>query len=224
MTSVNGYPECGKLLLYILAGMLLLPAMAFAESISVQVLGANGTAAEGIAVYIESLDGRSVRSSSHVSIDILQKDKAFTPYLSLVQVGTTVSFSNLDDITHHIYSVSGNKHFSHTVRAGKKTGDMKLEKTGIIAMGCNIHDWMSGYLLVVETPYYELTDSQGLVVFDLPDSVSYRAVAWHPQMNDALSKVINLNSSSSIVLQMKHKMSSIPHQKGIDDFDFLEGY
>lgn len=227
MAAVNGYGE-GKrrsgIVRYILALICLLSGVVFAGPVAVQVQDPDGVGVEGVAVYIEWLDGKAPVSSSHSAIDILQKDKGFSPFLSVVQSGTTVTFSNFDDITHHIYSVTGNERFSYNIRAGEKTPDMTIEKPGLIAMGCNIHDWMSGYLLVLETPYYALTDSQGRAVFEVREAGNYRAVAWHPQMKDEPSQDISLPGDELVVLKLQHKMAKIPRQKAVDDFDFLEGY
>jgi len=54
----------------------------------------------------------------------------------------------------------------------------------VVALGCNIHDWMLAYVLVVPTPWFAQADSQGRAVLaDLPAG-HYRLVVWHPRITD----------------------------------------
>ncbi len=195
-----------------------------AEPVTITVKDQQGVGIAGIAVYLEWLDGKLPVSSSFSAIDITQKDKGFSPYVSVVQTGTKVTFSNLDDITHHIYSISGTNRFSYTIRAGEKTPNMASIKPGLIAMGCNIHDWMSGYLLVLDTPYFNLTDNSGRAVIDIAHRGTFRVIAWHPQMKENLVQEVHLPDKEEITLQLTQLMMKIPSQKSVDDFDFLDGY
>lgn len=195
-----------------------------AESLTIEVRGPDDVGLAGIGVFLERLDQDITASANHTAIDILQKDKGFVPYVSLLQAGSTVTFSNLDDITHHIYSVTGNERFSFTLRAGEITPDMTIEQAGLIAMGCNIHDWMSGYLLVVNSPYYGITNSEGTVVIEVQDSGNYRIRTWHPQIEKGGEKLITVPGVARAMLKLEQGMAKIPLQRGVDDFDFLENY
>ena len=210
---------------FICPGLFFLAAeLAFAHPLSVEVQNPDGSAAAGIAVYLEALDRKLPAGSNDVAIEILQQDKGFVPYVSAVQAGSTVTFSNHDDITHHIYSVTGSQRFSFNLRAGEVTPEMVIEQSGLIAMGCNIHDWMSGYLLVVESPYYGTTDAQGRAVIEVGDAGNYRIVTWHPEVEKSVEKVALLPMTETIVIQLGQGLAIKPRQKGVDNFDFLEGY
>ena len=198
--------------------------VALAEPLRVHVIDSGGAAIAGVAVYLIGDDrGLSThREPSAVAIE--QKHKAFSPYLSIASTGDTVSFSNLDDITHHIYSVAGPKKFSFNIRAGATEPDMSLERTGIIAMGCNIHDWMSGYMLIVDSGLFAMTDANGLAVIDVDVDASLNVVAWHPQFNEVLQQTIAFPELKSVSLQLEREMDAVPRQRSVDDFDFLDGY
>lgn len=195
-----------------------------AYPLSIEVRNPDGAAVAGIAFYLEALDQEMAPSTRHVAIEILQQDKGFVPYVSVVQAGSTVTFSNHDDITHHIYSVTGKQRFSLNLRAGEITADMTIKQAGLIAMGCNIHDWMSGYLLVVDSPYYGTTNAQGRAVIDVEQAGSYRIVTWHPLVNKNVEKIALLPASGTVILQLEQGLTNKPRQKAIDNFDFLEGY
>jgi plastocyanin len=210
---------------FICLGLLcLLTESVAAQPLSVEVRNPDGTAVAGAAVYVEALDRELPPGANHSAIEILQQDKGFAPYVSVVQAGSTVTFSNHDDITHHIYSVTGNQRFAFSLRAGEITPEMTIEQAGLIAMGCNIHDWMSGYLLVVDSPYYGMTDPQGETVIDVDQAGSYRIVIWHPQLGKSVQKIVRLPTTETVTLQLVQGLAKIPRQKGIDSFDFLDGY
>ena len=195
-----------------------------AHSFSVKVVSSDGIHLRDMVVYATWLDGSKDRVSKQSTIDIRQKDKGFDPYIGIVEAGTAITFSNLDDITHHIYSVTGQNRFSYTLKKGEITKEMSVQEPGIIAMGCNIHDWMSGYLLVIDTPYFVMTNEQGLAVLNLNESGKYRVVVWHPQMKERQSRVVSLPQQKELQIKLTYPMAEIPEQKGTDDFDFLEGY
>ena len=96
-------------------------------------------------VYLQPEDDISLPFNEKV-VEVGQFDRSFTPYISIMQLGNKVNFKNKDDITHHIYSPIGDNKFSFKIRAGESQMKSDFQQTGEVAMGCNIHDWMSGYL------------------------------------------------------------------------------
>jgi plastocyanin len=81
-------------------------------------------------------------------------DREFTPYVSVIQTGTRVEFPNRDPIQHHVYSFSPAKTFEIKLYSGRSPESILFDKPGVITIGCNIHDWMIAYVLVVPTPYF----------------------------------------------------------------------
>lgn len=183
-----------------------------------------GKALPGVIFSATWLDGKMANELKHSAIDIRQKDKGFNPYLSVVQSNSSVTFSNLDDITHHIYSVTGIERFSYSLKSGKTTQPLSIEQAGIIAMGCNIHDWMSGYLLVVDTPFYAITADDEQIELTVVQQGDFQITAWHPQFNEKITRHVTLPNQDKIELRLTEKMATIPSQKSSDDFDFIEGY
>jgi plastocyanin len=120
--------------------------------------------AENIAVYVDVIaDKKFDAPKDHVVID--QKKMAFLPHVVAVQQGTTVDFLNSDPVGHNVYwpSISGNKKLSHNLGTWPK-GDKKpfqFNDLGTASLLCNVHPEMSGYLVVVPTPYFAVTDKDG---------------------------------------------------------------
>jgi plastocyanin len=120
--------------------------------------------AENIAVYVDVIaDKKFDAPKDHIVID--QRKMAFLPHVVAVQQGTTVDFLNSDPVGHNVYwpSISGNKKLSHNLGTWPK-GDKKpfqFNDLGTVSLLCNVHPEMSGYVVVVPTPYFAITDKDG---------------------------------------------------------------
>jgi plastocyanin len=113
-----------------------------------------------------------------------QVDREFLPYVSAIQTGTAVTFPNRDAMLHHVYSFSPAKSFEIKLYTGKSRSEV-FDKPGVVTLGCNIHDWMIAYILVVSTPHFARTGEDGFArLRDVPPG-SYELRAWHPQQREA---------------------------------------
>ena len=111
-----------------------------------------------------------------------QVDKQFVPYVKPVFVGSKVRFPNSDHIRHQVYSFSPAKKFELPLYAGTDAPPVLFDKPGVVVLGCNIHDWMVGYVYVSETPFFAKTESAGTAsIDDLPPG-EYTVRVWHPSM------------------------------------------
>ena len=111
-----------------------------------------------------------------------QQNKAFVPQILAVHVGTPVAFPNRDNIRHHVYSFSSAKRFELPLYIGTPAAPVVFDKPGVVVLGCNIHDWMVGYVYVLATPYFAKTagDGKARLADVLPGA--YEARVWHPRM------------------------------------------
>ncbi|HEX5357257.1 MAG TPA: methylamine utilization protein [Aquabacterium sp.] len=158
-------------------------ASALAANLSIQVLGDNGQSLAGAAVAV-FVKGVKATAGPEVTADMAQKNKAFSPTLRVVQTGTSVNFPNFDTVRHHVYSFSPVKTFEIKLYAGTPAAPVIFDKPGTATLGCNIHDRMLGYIHVVDTPYFGVTDSSGRLTLDLP-SGEHRVRVWTPAMGEA---------------------------------------
>jgi plastocyanin len=157
------------------------PAGAWSASVEVQVRDPAGAPVADAAVYAVPASGpQEARATRTVAIE--QIDREFVPYVSVIQTGTTVTFPNRDAILHHVYSFSPAKSFEFKLYTGKSPGEVRFDKPGVVTLGCNIHDWMIAYILVVSTPYFAKSDDNGVArIRDLPAG-GYELRVWHPGM------------------------------------------
>ncbi|MDN3610277.1 hypothetical protein ACODM8_14130 [Vibrio ostreicida] len=196
-----------------------------ATPLEVTVLQNNGRPLQQAVVTVTSASLPSDRSlvDKKSPPEIAQDGQAFSPYISVVQVGEPVVFTNKDTISHHIYALTGPLDFSFVIRATQAGIEKTFSSQGTVAMGCNIHDWMSGYIKVVNTPYYGQTSRTGRVDLDIPDRLDEATLSvWHPQMNETLQ--IPLPNERQVKLTLSKKMSPIPKQKNTQKIDFYGSY
>jgi plastocyanin len=114
-----------------------------------------------------------------------QVDKQFVPYVKAIYVGSKIRFPNKDNIQHQVYSFSPAKKFELPLYAGTEALPVSFDKTGVVVLGCNIHDWMIGYIYVADTPFFAKTASSGTAALkDLPAG-QYLLKVWHPSMERA---------------------------------------
>jgi plastocyanin len=120
------------------------PAVAMAGTLDVLATTPEGNPVEDFAVVLETPNAQPLQKSKAI---ILQRDREFNPYLTIIQTGTAVDFPNLDPFKHHVYSFSQPKIFEIKLYAGKPAKPVVFDKPGVVALGCNIHDWMEAYIL-----------------------------------------------------------------------------
>jgi plastocyanin len=178
---VYRHNDSGILLWAAIAALQALPAAA-EPSIAGSVTGADGKGIAHAVVFVLTSAPPSTSQTSPQVVD--QVGKAFVPELLPIVVGTLVRFPNHDQIHHHVYSFSPAKTFELPLYKGEDAAPVLFDKVGVVKIGCNIHDWMSGIILVLPTPYFAVTGADGRFILRNLPAGSYTVSAWH-----ALSKL-----------------------------------
>lgn len=166
----------------LLAAFACLPARA--GSLEAHVATPEGKPLEDAAVVLEPLSGVAL-SARPPTAAIEQQGREFKPYLTIVQTGTAVDFPNRDPFKHHVYSFSPAKVFEIKLYAGKPAQPVVFNKPGEVALGCNVHDWMEAYMLVVDTRYFAKTGANGQALVGNVPAGRYRLRLWHPRQKIA---------------------------------------
>ena len=110
---------------------------------------------------------------------MVQKNIAFAPDLLPVLVGTSVDFPNLDDTYHNVFSYSKTKRFDlGRYRKDEKPTTVVFDKAGAVTIHCEIHERMRGTILVLDTPYFEKTDTAGRYRLEHLPAGNYVLKAW----------------------------------------------
>ncbi len=112
-----------------------------------------------------------------------QQGKQFLPGVLVVPVGTSVHFPNRDSVRHHVYSFSPAKKFELKLYTGTPANPVVFERAGVVTLGCNIHDRMVGWVLVVDTPYYTRTPAAtGKAQLDNVPPGTCTLRTWHARL------------------------------------------
>lgn len=130
------------------------------------------------------------------SVEIVQKGQEFSPYVTAILAGTRVVFPNQDTVQHTIYSRSKPKEFEFVLYDPGKSESLAFDKPGLVAIGCNIHDWMLSYVLVLDTPWFAKTPAAGTATLPNVPPGRYRAEVWHPRLDRVQSKVITVGDAA----------------------------
>lgn len=158
------------------------PLVAASADLQVRVVSASGAPAVDAIVYAVPATAIAHSPLPHAVID--QINRQFTPRVNVVQAGTPVDFPNSDNIRHSVYSFSPAKVFTLKLYAGKPAEPIVFDKPGLVVLGCNIHDRMLAWLLVVDTPYYARTDRSGTALLSKLPAGDYSLHAWHTPLTE----------------------------------------
>jgi plastocyanin len=174
----------------------LLPALASGTEFSCRITAVKGgTAVHEAAVSLIPLDRPAPPAPDGAHFDVAQEGQEFFPYVSVVQSGTRVVFPNRDTVQHHVYSLSKAKKFELPLYNPGQKESLVFEAAGEVVVGCNIHDWMIAYVVVVPTPWYGKTDADGRATVTAPPG-RYRVEVWHPRLARPVTEEVTLGDGT----------------------------
>lgn len=162
--------------------------------------------ANSIAVYVDAIpDKKFDPPKDHIVVD--QRKMAFLPHVVAVEQGTTVDFLNSDPVGHNVYwpSISGNKRLSHNLGTWPK-GDKKpfqFNDLGVASLLCNVHPEMSGYVVVVSTPYFAVTDKDGNFEIKNVPAGKYTLKTWSEEGKPTTQAVDLSGATATVDLTVK---------------------
>ena len=176
-------------------------ALTFAGEIKGKVTVHGLRSAEDIAVYVDAIPGKTFDAPSKPAVAD-QKHMTFVPHVLVVLKGTTVQFLNSDPVGHNVYwpSIDRNKKLAHNMGTWPQ-GQQKaftFNDLGVAPLLCNVHPEMSGYVVVVPTPYFAVTDKEGnFTIKDVPDG-SYTLKTWSENGKPATQSVSVSGGSATV--------------------------
>lgn len=152
-----------------------------------------------VADAVVSLVPLDAPAPAHAPVEavVAQEDKEFDPYVTPVAVGTRVNFPNRDTVQHHIYSLSKPKRFEKPLYASGASESVLFDLPGVVALGCNIHDWMIAYVVVLPTPWFAKTGTDGSARLAGAPPGRYRLEVWHPRLARPVSRELDLTAGAA---------------------------
>lgn len=141
-----------------------------------------------------------------------QRNRQFAPHVLVVQRNTSVRFPNSDDIRHQVYSFSAAKRFNLPLYHGVATDPLIFDKPGEVALGCNIHDRMLGYIYVVDTAWFAKTDEQGKLTVNAVPAGSYQARLWYPGLSEsaAVEQRVQVPEQGMVAVTFANAVRELP--------------
>lgn len=156
------------------------PAAAHAATVTITVRQPDGTPlTDGVVLVDSAAAPRPVPRGPYA---MEQKQIAFQPHVLIVPVGAQVAFPNRDSVRHHVYSFSKAKRFDLKLYGREDQRSIVFDTAGVVALGCNIHDTMSGFVIVTATPFYARTDAQGRVTIPGVPAGAVTLRLWSPSI------------------------------------------
>ena len=201
--------------------LLYICANANAEKLNLTVTDLSGNPVNNVVVSAYSQSKQSlpdVKPKKTIIVDQIEKE--FVQHVTPVQVGTAVIFPNHDQIRHHVYSLSPAKTFEIPLYKGMPAEPVVFQQEGVAVLGCNIHDGMSAYIVVIDSPYFASTDEHGRSSLTLPTG-DYELRFWHrdadeqSENNKQLIKMV-VGQVGNITIELPVKASwSSRHAPGL---------
>jgi plastocyanin len=201
--------------------LILLPITSISKPLVLKVTDPAGKGIANIVVYLEASHQKLQGKPAEIAI-MDQIDTQFMPHILPVQKNTLVQFPNSDSIKHHVYSFSAAKTFELQLYKNLQADPLLFSKPGVVELGCNVHDWMLGYIFIVDTPYFAKTNGLGQVSIEVPIG-EYEIKVWSPLIQDDLDSlttrinVTNATSEQKIVLQ-KALLPNLHQYENEDEF------
>jgi len=188
--------------------VLLAPLRAAAGSVEFALTDTKNRPVTDAVVSLVPLDAPAHLAPPAQPLEIVQRSQEFIPTVTALVVGTAVSFPNRDTVQHHVYSLSPPKKFELPLYAGEAKAPVIFDRPGVVALGCNIHDWMSAYVVVLATPWFAKTGADGrAAVADVPPG-RYRAEVWHARLAKIETRDVAVTAAPAAPLAFTLKLKA----------------
>jgi len=190
--------------------LVLAATSSYGGEVKVLVLDKDGQPVSDVAVYATRTDGREQIELRAGTAVMDQVGKQFVPHLLVVQTGTSVEFPNSDTVAHHVYSFSHPNKFTLPMYKGMAHPPVAFEHNGVVSLGCNIHDHMLGYILVVDSAAFTKTDENGSASLSLDNPEVFEIKIWSPRIRDGAELLTVISPEPAVSFQLAKKLNP-PH-------------
>ena len=184
--------------------------LACAGEISIDVRDLQGNALADAVVFAEPATGSAPPATGPQRATIDQVNKQFVPRVSVMRAGTEVSFPNSDNIRHSVYSFSAAKVFTTKLYAGRAAAPILFDKTGVIVLGCNIHDQMLAWAVIVDTPWFAKSGADGAVSLKGLPAGEYRLSTWYLGLAQPLTESVTVAATGTVQRHVRIDASHSP--------------
>jgi len=200
------------------AAALGLAAPLAAAPLTVRVVDASGRPVRDAVVTLYPAGGAARSAHAGGRYVISQQNMQFHPFLTIVPVGSDVSFPNFDNTKHHVYSFSPAKKFELKLFAKDQSRIVHFDKAGVVALGCNIHDQMSAFIVVTDSAWTARTNGQGLVTFADAPNAPGRLTVWQPYLRAPGGQIVQAVSPAQRSATFQVRLRQPPSSMAMTDY------
>ncbi len=174
-----------------------------------------GKGIKNVVVYLRARGATPTTPAKNPVMD--QMNCLYMPHVLVVTAGTTVDVKSSDPVAHNVHShATKNEAPNWQIPGPGKALPLKLEKREAIKFTCDIHNWMTGYIFVVDNDYHAVTgyqdgkgkwvssdsyeassDNGAYTIKDVPAG-KYRIQAWHEELGTTKAKVVEVAASGEL--------------------------
>ena len=176
-----------------------------------QKLIVNGTGAlRNAVVIVEGVKRGKAMATAAQNAEIDQKKCEYSPHVQVMAVNGEIALRNSDPILHNIQFFQGDNSlfFNIAQPVQGQVNKHKLEKAGTIYVECAVHGWMQGNVVVVDNPYYAVTDENGkFAIADLPAG-KYQIKVWHEYVGELTREVtVTAKAETALNVDLKDQLA-----------------
>jgi len=179
---------------------------------------------KGAVVYLTPSSPDLTANNRVNTKEVIQWERAFMPQITVITKGSTIAFPNKDTVSHHVFSFSKTKRFELPLYKGVSPS-ITFDTAGDVVIGCNIHDWMIGYIKVLDTPLYQQSDNGQFQFTDLQPG-RYQVTLWHPRMNrkEQGTQTLDLQQNQTLSFALEHRLAPAidqqPDSSSVDEDEY----
>ena len=215
MENLDFFPVGRQWRMPLWIGLLLAVISVDAAELDVTVLDRYGRPVPNVAVFVQS--DPEIRLPVPRELAVMELvDTRFAPNVLVVQAGTRVQFPNKDFVAHHIYSFSEPNNFVLPMFKGNTKPQVEFGNAGVVTIGCNIHDDMVGYILVVHSAIFSTTGVDGTtrLIADNPDGLSVSI--WSPRIrldDENLTQSVKAGRSARMTFLLTEELRALDNDE-----------
>lgn len=146
----------------------------------------------GVVIWLEPVAGKAEMRPGPLPT-MVHKNKTFLPHVLAVTVGAKVSFPNQDPFFHNAFSNYDGQIFDVGLHAPRTAREVTFRRPGVVRVFCNIHPTMSAVIVVLETPYFAVSDSKGAYSIPGVPPGEYRLHVFHERVKPEALKAVETN-------------------------------
>ena len=149
-------------------------------------------------VYLEGDFSAAPSTNTIIPASMVQEHFQFSPAVLPVRTGSAVEFPNLDDSYHNVFSYSKARRFDlGRYRKDEKPAAIVFDKPGEVKLYCEIHEHMRASILVLDTPYFTRTDTNGTFRLEHLPAGKFTLKAWLDDKNQ-LERAVELSEGARL--------------------------